>query len=167
MTMVFCFHVFRPRFRLSRTVCSGRHCELKYLSLVNFHSSSNDGLGLSSVLKEKTLTCRPYSSDSTSSNSEDKPVKLSYGRRFLNALKLLALGSKLTITDAKKMFALRREASKSGLNLLSGRAPLPEDVTITRAELSFVIQVKRCLVKNPHVINNQWAMPKGIFSNLW
>ena len=117
-------------------------------------------------MKEKTLTCRPYSSDSTSSNSEDKPVKLSYGRRFLNALKLLALGSKLTITDAKKMFALRREASKSGLNLLSGRAPLPEDVTITRAELSFIIQVKRCLVKNPHVINNQWATPKRIFSNL-
>lgn len=92
-------------------------------------------------MTEKTLLLRPYSSDSTSSNPEDKPVKLSFGRRFLNALKLLALGSKLTITDAKKMFALRREATKSGFHLLSGKAPLPENVVLTRAELSFIIQV--------------------------
>ena len=153
--MAFAFHVFKLSRSRCRTVYSGSHCTLKYLRLVNFHSSSHNGLVLSSVLKEKTLTLRPYSSGSTSSDPEDKPVKLSFGRRFLNALKLLALGSKLTITDAKKMFALRREATKSGFDLLSGKAPPPEDVTITRAELSFIIQVKRCFVKNPCVINSQ------------
>ena len=104
-------------------------------------SSGHDSIFLNWPVRDKTLLLRPYSSDSSSSNPEDKPVKLSFGRRFLNALKLMALGSKLTITDAKKMFALRKEASKSGFHLLSGKAPSPEDVVLTRAELSFIIQV--------------------------
>ena len=107
-----------------------------YPSLKNFHFNVHC---LSSVSREKTFS-RTYS-DSAGSNSEDKPVKLSFGRRFLNALKLLALGSKLTVTDAKKMFTLRREATKSGFHLLSGKAPPQEDVILTRAELSFIIQV--------------------------
>ena len=121
--------------KLNRTVCFRRLHRFIYPSLENFHVNAHYR---SSISREKTL-CRAYSD--SAGNSEDKPVKLSFGRRFLNALKLLALGSKLTVTDAKKMFALRREANKSGFHLLSGKAPPPEDVTLTRAELSFIIQV--------------------------
>lgn len=123
-------------FKFNRTVCFRRLHRAIYPSLENFCVNAHY---LSSVSREKTLS-RAYS-DSAGANPEDKPVKLSFGRRFLNALKLLALGSKLTVTDAKKMFALRREATKSGFHLLSGKAPPSEDVILTRAELSFIIQV--------------------------
>lgn len=123
-------------FRLFKSQCKLIGSRKHRLSLANFHSSNHDGL----VLREK-IFLKTYSNDSTGSNPEDKPVKLSFGRRFLNALKLLALGSKLTVTDAKKMFALKRQANKSGFHLLSGKAPQPEDVVLTRAELSFIIQV--------------------------
>ena len=52
------------------------------------------------------------------------------------------------------MFSLRREATKAGFHLLSGKAPPPEDVVLTRAELSFIIQVNICwggFVKN-HIL---------------
>jgi len=123
----------KPRFKLSGSLCFRRST---YPSFANFHYGNHDGLDL----REKVFL-RTHSSDSTSSNSEDKPEKLSFGRRFLNALKLLALGSKVTVTDAKKMFSLQRQASKSGFHLLSGKTPQPEDVVLTRAELSFIIQV--------------------------
>ena len=126
-----------------RNVCPGKSYRLSYSSLRNFFVNAQDGIAprivSSSISREKTFS-RAYST-SPSAKSEDKPVKLSYGRRFLNALKLLALGSKLTVSDARKMFSLRREAKKSGFDLLSGKAPLPEDVVLTRAELSFIIQV--------------------------
>ena len=133
-------------FQLNRTACSRRLHRFIYPSL-EFHVIAHDDIVLSLVSRERTFF-RAYSSDSTGSNSEDNPVKLSFGRRFLNALKLLALGSKLTVTDAKKMFALRREATKSGFHLLSGKAPPPEDVTLTRAELGFVIQVNIGFMKD-------------------
>ena len=124
-------------FQYNGTVCCRRLHRFIYPCLEN---SVHDAIVLNSVSREKTFF-RTHSNDSAGSNSEDKPVKLSFGRRFLNALKLMALGSKLTVTDAKKMFTLRREATKSGFHLLSGKAPPPEDVTLTRAELSFIIQV--------------------------
>ena len=121
--------------KFSRNIC----CRSLIYSTLRISKDHN-----SLIFKDKILLRAYSSSDSTGANSEneseDKPVK-SFGRRFLNALKLLALGSKRTVSDAKKMFALRREATKSGLNLLSGKAPPSEDVTITRAELSFIIQV--------------------------
>ena len=123
-----------------RNMCPGKSYRF---TLYHFRVSTQDSIAhrlvSSSILREKTFS-KAYST-SSSANSEDKPVKLSFGRRFLNALKLLALGSKHTVSDAKKMFSLRREAKKSGFDLLSGKAPLPEDVVLTRTELSFIIQV--------------------------
>lgn len=120
--------------KLSRSIYFRRHSRPIHPGLLDLYSSGQDDLVL------RNIFIRAYSSDS-SSNSEDKSVKLSFGRRFLNALKLLASGSKLMISDAKKMFSLKREAKKSGFHLLSGKAPPPEDVTLTRAELNFIIQV--------------------------
>ena len=81
----------------------------------------------------------------TSSPSDDSDDTTLW-RRFVNTVKLMAKGSKLIVTDLKKMLEIRRAAVDSGFYLLSGKAPKRRNVTITRAELSFVIQVFDCSV---------------------
>lgn len=122
--MAFSFQLLK----LSGNLFSRRQHRLTYSIFAKFNTSDHNGFAL-----------RRHSTDSTNSDSEKKPV--SFGRRFLNALKLLASGSKLIVADARKMFVMRRAATKSGFHLLSGKAPPPEDVVLTRAELSFIIQV--------------------------
>jgi len=78
------------------------------------------------------------------SQSGDNSADTTLWRRFVNTMKLMAKGSKLIVTDFKKMLEIRRAAVDSGFYLLSGKAPKRMNITITRADLSFVIQVFDC-----------------------
>jgi len=78
------------------------------------------------------------------SSSSDDSADMTLWRRFVNTVKLMAKGSKLIVTDFKKMLEIRKAAIDSEFYLLSGKAPKRMNVTISRADLSFVIQVLVC-----------------------
>lgn len=87
---------------------------------------------------------RAYSSSRSSSSDDGRDRTL--WRRFVNTAKLMAIGSKLVLSDFRKALEIRKTAAKTGFNLLSGKAPKRKDLSIPRADLSFLIQVFDCAV---------------------
>ena len=116
------------------------------ISTLLFHVTATRSAGLNRVCllsTRLTFSDHKFLRTYTSSSSDDS-ADMTLWRRFVNTVKLMAKGSKLIVTDFKKMLEIRKAAIDSEFYLLSGKAPKRMNVTITRADLSFVIQVFVC-----------------------